>query len=399
MNLDLSPADEAFRAETRAFLDEHLTPDMRADAARGAGVWAEHELALRWQKILHQYGRVAPSWPKEHGGCEWSVVQRYIWDSENAMATAPRIPAMGLKMCGPVLMKYGTPEQKARFLPRILSGDDIWCQGYSEPGSGSDLASLQCRAERDGDSYVVNGTKIWTTYAQFSNWIFCLVRTNADGRPQEGISFLLIAMDSPGLTVQPIITLAGDHEVNQVFFDDVRVPVSNLVGDENQGWTVAKYLLEHERGGSFAAGMKRKLAVLKSMAADEPSGAGDRLIDDPDFACRLADAEIAVSGIDITEQRIISNISTGTAGPADPSFLKLRGTEMTQKLDELAVEAVGQYALPEFVAAREARANWAPGPDCAIPVVGTYFNNRAATIYGGSSEVQRNIMSKVLFSL
>lgn len=398
MNLDFGAADLAFRDETRGFLDTHLTADMREAAARGAGVWADHELALRWQKILHAHGKVAPSWPVEHGGAGWSLVQRYIWEAECALAGAPRIPAMGLRMCGPVLMKYGTPEQKERFLPRILSGEDIWCQGYSEPQAGSDLAALQCRAERDGDDYIVNGTKIWTTYAQFANWIFCLVRTDGSGKPQQGISFLLIPMESEGLSWTPIITLAGDHEVNQVFFDNVRVPAEYLVGEENDGWSVAKYLLEHERGGSFAAGMKRKLAVLRRIAREEEV-AGGRLIDDPDFARRLADAEIAVSGIDITEQRIISRLSAGEAGGADPSFLKLRGTEMTQVLDELALEAIGHFAAADYLPAREGRSNWHPGPDHAVPLAGMYLNNRAATIYGGSSEVQRNIMSKVLFGL
>lgn len=398
MNLRLSAEDEAFRTETRAFLNAHLSEDMRAEAARGAGVWAEFDLAMRWHRILYDHGRIAPSWPKQRGGCDWSVVERYIWDAECAAAGAPRLPAMGLRMCGPVLMKYGTPAQKDRFLPRILSGEDFWCQGYSEPQAGSDLAALQCRAERDGEDYIVNGTKIWTTYAQHANWIFCLVRTATGGRPQEGISFLLIPMDAQGITVTPIITLAGDHEVNQVFFDAVRVPVANLVGAENDGWSVAKYLLEHERGGSFAAGMKRKLSTLLRIAREETDD-GRRLIETPGFAASLAEAEIAVTGIDITEQRIISKISDGTASPADPSFLKLRGTEMTQKLDALLVAALGVYAGPDYRAAREGRANWAPGPDYAVPVLGAYLNNRAATIYGGSSEVQRNIMSKVLFGL
>ncbi len=400
MNLDLSPADEAFRNETRAFLEDHLTDDLRAEAARGAGVWADFDTAMRWHRILHAHGRIAPSWPKAHGGAEWSLVQRYIWDSECTRAGAPRIPAMGLRMCGPVLMKYGTPEQKAHFLPRILSGEDFWCQGYSEPGSGSDLAALQCKAERQGDHYIVDGTKIWTTYAQFANWIFCLVRTRNGDKPQKGISFLLIPMDSPGITVTPIITLAGDHEVNSVFFDAVKVPAGNLVGEENAGWTVAKYLLEHERGGAYAAGIRRKLGAVRSIAGANSDGdARHRLIDNPGFARRLAEAEIALESLDITEQRVISRMSTGGGSPADPSLLKLKGSEMTQAVDELAVEAIGHYAAPDFRAAREGRANWAPGPSAAIPITGLYLNNRAATIYGGSSEVQRNIMAKVLLGL
>ncbi|MEL7453970.1 MAG: acyl-CoA dehydrogenase family protein, partial [Pseudomonadota bacterium] len=271
-------------------------------------------------------------------------------------------------------------------------------QGYSEPQAGSDLAALQCKAERDGDDYVVNGTKIWTTYAQYANWIFCLVRTSALDRPQKGISFLLIPMDLPGITFTPIITLAGDHEVNQVFFDNVRVPVKYLVGEEDDGWTVAKHLLEHERAGSYAAAMQRKLSHLKQISQEARNGE-TRLADDPVFSSRLAQANIDVTAIDITEQRLLQSMSNGSSVPAGPSFLKLRGTEATQQLDELLMDAIGHYSSPDYLAAREDRANWIPGPDHAIPIVGTYFNNRAATVYGGSSEVQRNIMSKLLFQL
>ena len=398
MNLDLSPEDTAFRNESRAFLNTHLTAELREEASRGAGVWAEFDLAMRWHRILYAHKRIAPSWPSEFGGNDWSLVQRYIWESECAAAGAPRIPAMGIRMCGPVLMKYGTDEQKARFLPRILSGEDFWCQGYSEPGAGSDLAALQCKAVRDGDHYVVTGTKIWTTYAQFSNWIFCLVRTDTQDRPQKGISFLLIPMDSKGLTVTPIISISGDHEVNQVFFDGVRVPAANLVGEENDGWTVAKYLLEHERGGSFAAGMKHKLTRLKRLLARTRTTTGSAPDQSP-LAKRIAEAEITLSAVDITEQRLISRMSSGADVGAEASFLKLQGTETTQTLDELAIEAIGPHAAMDFTAARTGQSNWEAGSPDIIPIMGTYLNNRAATIYGGSSEVQRNIMAKVVLEL
>src|SRR5437764_2585735 len=259
-DMDAARDDLAFREEVRSFLEAALTPDIRTAQARQAGVFSEGELCRRWHKVLYEQGWVAPSWPAEYGGPGWSPMQRFIFADECARANAPVLPAMGLQMCGPVLMRYGTPEQKAFFLPRMLSGEHYWCQGYSEPQSGSDLASLQTRAVRDGDDYVVSGTKLWTTHAHFANWMFLLVRTDPDVKPQAGISFLLTPMDAPGLSVRPIISISGEHEINQVFFDDVRVPAANLVGEENQGWSVAKYLLEFERGaGAQAARLKTML--------------------------------------------------------------------------------------------------------------------------------------------
>lgn len=388
MNLNLAPEDHAFREEVRAFLAEAFTPDLRARARKQAGVWADMDLALAWHKKLHARGWIAPAWPAEHGGCGWSDVQRWIWDSECAAAGTPSVPVMGLRMCGPVLMKFGSPWQKAHFLPRILSGEHLWCQGYSEPQAGSDLAALQCRAERDGDDYVVNGTKIWTTYAQHSNWIFCLVRTDASGRPQQGISFLLMEMDSPGVTIRPLITIAGDHEVNQVFFDNVRVPATHLVGAENQGWAVAKYLLEHERGGSYAARIKANLRDARAIAAAEGVAPSDPLWR------RIASLEMEAEAIDITERRIVAALSQGANAGVASSQLKLAGTEAIQRVNEVMVEALGVWAAADYAAARHGLANWAPGPDHAVPVMGKYLNNRAATIYGGSSEVQRNIIAK-----
>jgi alkylation response protein AidB-like acyl-CoA dehydrogenase len=393
MNLDLNPEDLAFRDEVRAFLERAFTPDLRAAARRQAGVWAEMELAKTWHRILFEQGWIAPAWPVDHGGTGWSDVQRWIFESECAEAGTPAVPVMGLRMCGPVLMRFGTPRQKEFFLPRILSGEHHWCQGYSEPQAGSDLARLQCKAELVGDRYIVRGQKIWTTYAHVCNWIFALVRTATGPKPQDGISFLLIPMDSPGISVRPIITLAGDHEVNEVFFDGVAVPAENLVGEQDRGWTVAKYLLEFERGGSYAARLKAGLRDA-SAAARRAS-----LCDDGAFNARLAALEAEAAAIDITERRIISAFSRGDSpGPA-ASMLKLAGTEAIQRVNEIMIEIVGSYAAADYAAARHGLANWAPGPDDAVTVMGRYLNNRAATIYGGSSEVQRNILAKAQLGL
>jgi alkylation response protein AidB-like acyl-CoA dehydrogenase len=282
VDLALSAQDESFRGEVRRFLDEHLTEDLREAGRKTGGVFADFAAGVRWHKVLARKGWSAPSWPKEHGGTGWSATQRYIFSRECTAVDAPRIFSMGLRMVGPVIMKYGTPEQKAKYLPGIVSGDIVFCQGYSEPGSGSDLASLKTRAVRDGDDYVINGTKIWTTGAHVANHMFCLVRTATEGKPQDGISFVLIdSMQTPGLTVKPIVTLAGDHEVNQVFFDNVRTPIANRIGPENAGWTVAKYLLEFERGGEayapnlYAASCARRRPTARAgwrPSAASPSG-------------------------------------------------------------------------------------------------------------------------------
>jgi acyl-CoA dehydrogenase len=300
---------------------------------------------------------------------------------------------MGLKMVGPVIMGYGTPEQKAHYLPRLLSGEDYWCQGYSEPGSGSDLASLQLRAVSDGDDYVLDGSKIWTTHAQFANRMFCLVRTSTEGKPQQGITFLLLDMASPGITVKPIITLAGEHEVNQVFFDQVRVPKANRIGAENQGWTVAKYLLEFERGGGSAPGLRVGLERVARIA----EAAHD---DDPHHRRRLAETEIAVSAIDISERRVLSELASGrNPGPAS-SMLKINGTEAMQRIDELSIAALGDYAHVEQRKARAPGSNVAPiGPESGLTAMPRYLNNRAATIYGGSNEIQRDIIARLVLGL
>jgi acyl-CoA dehydrogenase len=399
MELKLNPADEAFREEVRAFFDEKLTPDLREGGRMTAGPFTHPDFNLKWHRILYQKGWVAPSWPKEYGGTGWNEMQRYIFSSELTRASAPSLSPMGLRMCGPVIMRFGRPDQKEFYLPRILKGEDYWCQGYSEPGSGSDLASLQCKAVRDGDHYTVNGTKIWTTHAQFANRMFCLVRTDGSGKPQEGITFILIDMKTPGIKVEPIITLAGDHEVNQVFFDDVRVPVTNRIGEEGQGWTVAKYLLEFERGGAYAAGMKVGIEGLRDIASRERVDGG-RLIDDPGFRRKIEETEIELLAIEYTEHRIMSALSSGQNPGAASSMLKTRGTEMGQRISELGIEAVAYYAAPYQHDARQPGANVEPiGSDYAVTAMPRYLNLRAASIYGGSNEIQRGIMAKFVLGL
>lgn len=402
MDIDLTQEDQQFREEVRTFLADRYTPELRAAAARQAGVFAEGELAREWHRILYEQGWVAPSWPVEHGGTGWSPMQRYLYDRECGLAGTPSLPAMGLQMCGPVIMGYGTQAQKDYFLPRILSGEHYWCQGYSEPGAGSDLASLKTRAVRDGDDYVVNGTKIWTTHAHNANWMFLLARTASEGRPQAGISFLLTPMDVDGLSVMPIISMSGEHEVNQCFFDNVRIPVSQRVGGENEGWTVAKYLLEFERGGGSAAGrLGAQLRKLGRIARAEIGEDGRPLWEDPGFRSRIAQLETEVLAIEWTELRGIAGRTAGeAAGDANASMLKLIVSEATQKISELTVEALGQRGA---VDQRDALGMFANGAGIGAPYALTptarYLNARAATIFGGSSEVQRNILAKAALGL
>jgi acyl-CoA dehydrogenase len=327
-------------------------------------------------------------------------VQRYIFAAECARAQAPGLAPMGLRMIGPVLMAYGSAEQKARYLPRILSGEDYWCQGYSEPGAGSDLASLQLRAESDGDDYVLTGSKLWTTHAHFANRMFCLVRTRAEGKPQAGITFLLLDMASPGIVVGPIVTLAGEHEVNQVFFEGVRVPKANRLGEENAGWTVAKSLLEFERGGGSGPGLQVALRRVRAMAGAESGGDGQALIDDPHFRRRLAEAEIAVTAIEMSERRVLSALSTGANPGALSSMLKTQGTEALQRGDALALEVAGLYAQPLQPEARQPGSNVEPiGPEHSLTAMARYLNDRAASIYGGSNEIQRDIIARLVLGL
>ena len=400
MNLELSEEERAFRDEVRSFLDHALTPELREAGQRTTSVFTDKRFSIGWQKILHEKGWVAPSWPPEYGGTGWNDMQRYIFARECARAGAPGLAPMGLRMVAPAIMRFGTDEQKAHYLPRILSGEDYWCQGYSEPGSGSDLASLQLKATSDGADYVLNGSKIWTTHAHLANRMFCLVRTRGEGKPQAGITFLLLDMASAGISVKPIITLAGEHEVNQVFFDNVRVPKINRLGEENQGWTVAKYLLEFERGGGSAAGLKMGLARIRAIAEGEPNGDGTPVIEDSSFRARLASLEIAIEAVEMTEHRVMCALSSGNnPGPAS-SMLKAQGTEAMQRLDELAIEACARYATVEQPEARKVGSNSEPvGPAQALFAMPRYLNNRAASIYGGSNEIQRNIIAQLVLGL
>ncbi len=399
MNLQLSPADARFRDEVRSFLESTLDDGLRRGADRCGSVFQDYATNIRWHRILHRKGWIAPSWPERFGGPGWSVVQRYIFQAECASAGAPALAPMGLGMCGPVLMGYGTTEQQSTYLPRILSGEDYWCQGYSEPGSGSDLASLGLRAARDGDDYILNGTKIWTTHAQHANRMFLLVRTATSGRPQAGISFLLLDMDTPGISVEPIIFSSGDHEVNTVFFESVRVPVTNRVGEENDGWTVAKYLLEFERGGGGAARLEALLARIRRMAA-ATDASGSALLNEPDFRRRLDAAAINLDAVRMSEFRILSALSQGgNPGPAS-SILKTSTAALNQHLTELALEVAGIWALPHQPEAREPTATATPvGPEAALTATARYLNTRAVSIAGGTDEVQRNIVAKLVLGL
>lgn len=402
MDLSLGPEDEAFRAEVRRFFDENLSEDLREAGRKTGGVFADFAAGLRWHKVLAKRGWSAPTWPKEHGGTGWTATQRYIFARESTAADAPRIFTMGIRMVGPVIMKYGTPEQKAKYLPGIVAGDIVFCQGYSEPGSGSDLASLKTRAVRDGDDYVINGTKIWTTGAHVANRMFCLVRTSTEGKPQDGISFVLIdSMDRPGLTVKPIVTLAGDHEVNQVFFDNVRTPVANRIGPENAGWTVAKYLLEFERGGdAYTPNLYARLEDVRRIAREEVADGSGRLADEPGFAQRLSEADLAIQALEMIELQVLSDLSKGRNPGAVSSQMKIRGSETAQAVDHLGVEALAWYAAPFEPEARLLGHN-APtvAPDYGLTAMPLYLNNRAATIYAGSNEIQRNIIAKAVLGL
>lgn len=401
MDLTIKPEYRQFREEVRTFLQENLTDDLREAGRLATSVFHDVERSMAWQKILHKKGWAAPHWPKKYGGAGWDVVQRAIFAEECLQADAPAMIPMGLQMCGPCIIGCGTDEQKAYYLPRILSGEDFWCQGYSEPGAGSDLASLQTSAESDGDDYIINGTKIWTTYAHYANKIFCLVRTRKDCKPQEGITFLLIDMNTPGITVEPIIGLDLIREQNTVFFDSVRVPKANRIGAENDGWTVAKYLLQFERGGQeYAPALFHGLEKIKAIAAEEHNGFGGRLSDDVAFMRKVYEAEIDVLALEFTENRIKSALGSGQNPGALASMTKILGTELSQRVTELAIEAVGVYGLPLQVDAIQPGAHLPfVGPEYALTAMPRYLNTRATSIYGGSNEVQRGIIAKMVLGL
>jgi alkylation response protein AidB-like acyl-CoA dehydrogenase len=402
MNLEFSAEDIAFREEVRAFLRDQLPERLKEGARRTPGVFVEPDIGLEWQRILHAKGWVAPGWAKEDGGTGWSATQKYIFEKECAIAGAPALSVLGLKLVGPVICHYGTPEQKARFLPRILSGEDYWCQGYSEPGSGSDLASLKTRAVRDGSDYRINGTKIWTTHAQYADWMFCLVRTDPDCASQRGISFLLVPMEQSGITVTPIITMAGDHEVNQVFLDNAVSDAGNLIGEEGQGWTIAKFLLENERGGScLAPKLLVDLDRIELLAGKTPSGENGPMDHDLDISNRIAKLRIKARALEITELRILAELANGNRPGPQTSLTKLVGANLRQDIDTLAMDLFG-YDGMQLPPERPLYGNGAPfsiGHEEAMVAAGRYLNSRAWTIFGGSDEVQKNIISKAVLGL
>ncbi|HEU4969747.1 acyl-CoA dehydrogenase family protein [Sphingomonas sp.] len=397
MDLEFSPEDLAFREEARAFIAENYPAALRGKQDEGEELGKEDFLS--WHRVLAKKGWVAPAWPKEYGGPGWTTTQRFIWSEELARADTLPIVPFGINMVGPVIYTFGTPEQKARFLPRILSGEDWWCQGYSEPGAGSDLASLRTKAVRDGDHYIVNGQKTWTTLAQHADWGFFLVRTDPDSKPQEGISFLLLDMKSPGVTVRPIITLGGEHEVNEVWLEDVRVPVDQRIYEENKGWTCAKFLLAHERTGiAGVARSKRGVERIKTIARSEVDG--DRpLIANPFFKRKIAELEIDLTALEYTELRTLASEASGRGPGPESSLLKIKGTEIQQRITELALEAVGHYGAPYFRGFGEGDNEHPIGPDYAHRAAPTYFNGRKTSIYGGSNEIQRNIIAKMVLGL
>ncbi|MGF6657416.1 alkylation response protein AidB-like acyl-CoA dehydrogenase [Paraburkholderia youngii] len=402
MDLNFTPEEEAFRASVLAFLRDKL-PQRLAGKVHAGRRLTRDDMA-EWHAILNAQGWLANHWPKEYGGPGWNAVQKFIFENECALAGAPRVVPFGVNMLGPVLIRYGSDAQKRHWLPRILDGSDWWCQGYSEPGAGSDLASVKTTAVRgkdaQGEHYIVTGQKTWTTFAHYANMIFCLVRTATDVRKQEGISFLLIHMNTPGVEVRPIITLDGEHEVNEVFFTDVRVPAANLVGEENKGWTYAKYLLTYERtniagvGFSVAAFNRLRKIAAKQLRNGRP------LAEDPAFAARMARVEIDLENMKTTNLRVIAAVAGGGVPGAESSMLKIRGTEIRQEISSLTRRAMGAYAQPFVEEALYEGFDGVPvGPDEAASAASQYFNNRKLSIFGGSNEIQKNIISKTILGL
>ncbi|MEI6640929.1 MAG: acyl-CoA dehydrogenase family protein [Novosphingobium sp.] len=402
MDMDFSPEDLAFQKEVRAFLDEKLNARLREGAANTPSVFTEPDITREWQTILAEKGWLATSWPVEDGGPGFSPTQKYIFEKECAIAGAPSLPILGLRLVGPVICRFGTPEQKARFLPRIISGEDYWCQGYSEPGAGSDLAAVKTRAERIGDKYVVNGSKIWTTHAHHANWIFALVRTDPSVQKQRGISFLLVPMEQPGVSVSPIVTMANDHEVNATFFDNAETPADNLIGEEGQGWTIAKFLLENERGGSCAApALLAKLDRIERWAKEEASGTNGTMIHDPNISQRLARLRLEAQAFEVTELRILAELAKGRPAGPQTSLVKLTSSNLRQAIDELAVDLFGYDGL-QLPVTRPLYGNEAPefvGSRAAQLSMPSYLNGRAYTIFGGSDEVQKTIIAKQVLGL
>ena len=410
MDLAWSAKDLEFRDEVRAFLEANLTPELRRAGRLMTSVYADHQASMAWQAILHERGWAAPAWPVEYGGCDWTLTQHYIFNRESTLADAPSLSPMGIKMVAHAIVAFGTPEQKDYFLPRILTGEVFFCQGYSEPEAGSDLAALSMAAVDDGDDLVCTGSKIWTTHAGEANWIFALVRTTRSAKKQHGITFVLIDMATPGIEIRPLVMTSGEQIQNQIFFDAVRVPKANVLGAIDDGWTVAKYLLEFERGGGAAAPALGVMAEsIAEAAAHQPGPAGGVLLDDPAFAAKLADVRIRADVLEILEYRVLAVVADGGNPGADSSMLKILATELSQDITELAMEAAGPHGrvyqphatLPggpvsDFVAPSDDYVSGEPWQAVA-PL--HYFNDRAGSIYAGSNEIQRNILAKATLGL
>ncbi|UZW58272.1 acyl-CoA dehydrogenase family protein (plasmid) [Sphingobium sp. JS3065] len=404
MDMRWSPEELAFRDEVRDFLADKLTDEIRECGMLMTSVYADHERSMQWQQILYEKGWAGPAWPKQYGGADWTPVQRYIYTVERVRAGAPPVSPMGIQMCAPALLGFGTQAQKDFFLPRMLTGEHFWCQGYSEPGAGSDLASLQTSAADDGDFLICNGQKIWNTHANVANWGFFLVRTGKYDRPQKGITFLLIDMNTPGVSVRPIISYTGEHLQNEIFLDNVRVPKANVIGEIDQGWTVAKYLLEFERGGvAYAPELQVRLDQIVDAARETPTGGGGTLMDDPTFAVQIAAARVEINALEAFEFRVMNAEGRGDVPIAAASAMKIRGTELQQLTTELGMRVAGRYAMayqpaaglpggpvtyphqPDYI-----------GPQFAALAPLRYLNERAGSIYAGSNEIQRNIIAKAL---
>ncbi len=400
MDLRFTDAEIAFRQEVRDFIAKELPAETRERMI--AGKSPTKQQVVDWQRKLNARGWAAPEWPKEAGGPGWTLAQRYIFREELQQAPAPSPLGFNINMCGPVIIEFGTEEQKQRFLPRMLNLDDWWCQGFSEPGAGSDLAGLKTRAVREGDHYVVNGQKTWTTLAQHADWIFLLVRTDPAAKKQEGISFLVCDMKTPGITVRPIITIEGGHEVNEVFFDDVKIPAENLIGEENKGWDCAKFLLGNERFGQARVGASRERIRRLKVIAQESMDGGQPLMQDPEFRRKVTEIEVELKALEMTVMRVIATESKRRDKKPDPatSVLKIKGTEIQQMCSELLMKAAGPYAWADGDPDEEGETNDVDvAPDWAFGLAGVYFNWRKQSIYGGSNEIQRNIMAKAFLGL
>lgn len=413
MDLEWSAADNAFRDEVRGFLDEKLTPELRRAGRLMTSVYADHEASMEWQRILHERGWAAPAWPVRYGGCEWSLTQHYIFSRESQLAGAPSLSPMGIRMVAHAIVAFGTEAQKDYFLPRILTGEVFFCQGYSEPEAGSDLAALSMAAVLDegaGDHLICTGSKIWTTHAGEANWMFGLVRTSRTQKKQHGITFVLIDMASPGIQIRPLVMTSGEEIQNQVFFDEVRVPISNVLGEIDDGWMVAKYLLEFERGGGAASPALQVMAEeIAAVATETPGPSGGRLLDDPAFARKLADARIRTEVLEILEYRVLTTVASGGNPGTGASMLKVLATELSQALTELAMEAAGprgRIYQPHATCPGGPVSEYEPPPDAYVsgepwqavaPL--RYFNDRAGSIYAGSNEIQRNILAKATLGL